>query len=108
MEHKYILDENDNPIPEPDLIAWAEWIETYDRTVEKTRIGDKLISTVFLGILHDYVPEIGWNGWTLYETAIFYDNGNCDIIERYQTKEDALEGHARIVNSVKLSDYNLC
>lgn len=28
-----------------------------------------------------------------YETCIFYANGESEVLERYETKEDALRGH---------------
>jgi hypothetical protein len=32
-------------------------------------------------------------GKTPYETCIFYANGDSEVLERYETKEDAARGH---------------
>ena len=92
-EGKYILDENGNPKPEPDLMVWAEWFEKSQekRRVALTKIGDKEVSTVFLGMDHSF----GRGSLLLYETMVFGDEDG--IQERYSTKEEALAGHDKIV-----------
>lgn len=48
--YKYTLDENGNPVVEPDLMKWAQWMETAQRHVADETIGEARISTVFLGL----------------------------------------------------------
>ena len=65
---QYILRGRD-PIAEPNLIAWAEWMvrERDARRVGETRIGLSCVSTIFLGLDHAFSgpPPI------LFETMIF-------------------------------------
>jgi hypothetical protein len=68
MTDKYILDENGVPRQEPDLIKWAKWFENHgDRRVAETTVGEVWISTVFLGIDHNFSgegPPILWETMT--------------------------------------------
>lgn len=100
-EHKYILAEDGKtPVAEPDVIKWATWFETADRRVGFEQIGPVKVSTVFLGIDHDFSfhsdqPAILW------ETMIFGATGELEHYqERYTSYEDALRGHVRAVNLV--------
>jgi len=93
MTHTYILVGRE-PVPEPDLMAWARWFEDADRHVALTEQGDVRVSTVFLGLDH------GWRGPpVLYETMAFvgHDSVGC---ERYATWTQAEAGHARWVDKV--------
>ena len=91
MRH-YVLDKDNNPVIEPDLIRWAMKFEKMDRRVAFNVVGDKEtseISTVFLGLDHSMDNE---GPPLIYETMIFggeYD-GTC---ERYSTKEEAVSRH---------------
>lgn len=96
----YILDEDGNPIPEPDVLAWGRWVqENLDRKIiEQTRIpGDVLVSTVFLGIDHGF--GFGWDDVpapVLWETMIF--GGPHDMYQkRYVSHAQAVEGHGEAV-----------
>lgn len=64
---KYILDEHHNAIP-ADLETWAKWFETNERKVAQTELNGKLVSTVFLGLDHNFSesgpPDI-------FETMVF-------------------------------------
>ena len=90
MDRHYILE---GKIPVPcDLMTWAHGLENADRTVAKTKIGDVLISTVFLGLNHNW----GAGPPTLFETMAF--GGKLDQeCERYSTWEEAERGHRRMV-----------
>lgn len=64
MNDKYILDEKGNPIPEPNLLKWGRWMQTSeDRFVARTTVGESVVSTVFLGLDHQFGkgPPIGWS-----------------------------------------------
>ena len=91
----YIL-ENKVPIAVADIVKWAEWFETADRHVAKEDIGDVRVSTVFLGLDHQFEngPPI------LFETMVF--GGVLDQeMERYCTWEEAEAGHNEIVKKVR-------
>jgi len=62
----YILDENKR-IKSVDLMTWAKWFEKRERIVKQERIGPSKVSTVFLGIDHNFGdgPPILW------ETMVF-------------------------------------
>jgi len=95
----YKLDENRNPF-EVDLL---ECLIKTDDNENEWRVGnDKIdsarISTVFLGLDHNYShqgPPI------LFETMIFSDDKNDQYMERYYTWDQALAGHKRIVELLK-------
>lgn len=93
---KYILI-GQTPVPEPDLLKWAAWFETADRIVFQTRLGETLISTVFLGIDHNFSdtgPPL------LFETMIF-TNGTWEGV--YQQRcATWLEAEAQHDHAVEL------
>ena len=97
MSNFYILD-GKTPIP-CDLIEWAKWIETADRTVKKTNIGEARVSTVFLGLDYSYGIPGEWLP-ILFETMVF--GGTMDrAITRYCSWEEAEEGRKVMVERVK-------
>jgi len=88
---KYLLNEDHSvtPVPEGDegLMLWAERFETDKRIVAQDQVGNKWISTVFLGIDH------GFDGPPLlFETMVFEDDVAGDMW-RYSTWDEAMEGH---------------
>jgi len=95
MSGKYILD-NLKPVPCDDLMRWARWIETSDRRIERTMIGSIKVSTVFLGIDHNYCDD---GPPILFETMVF--GGAHDQEQyRYSTLAEAKTGHFKIVRMV--------
>ena len=94
MSDMYILDGHE-PVPEPDVIAWARWFESADRQVRDTARDDVRVSTVFLGLDHGFPgrrPQ-------LFETMLFV-NGALEGRERYCTWDEAEAGHERWVTRV--------
>jgi hypothetical protein len=91
MSDKYTL-MGKTPVPATDLIEWARWLETADRTVRQDQIGEVKVSTVFLGLDHNWSdgPPI------LFETMVFggEHDGEC---ERYSTWEEAEAGHVAVL-----------
>lgn len=70
----WILDEKGNP-QSVDLMTWAKWFEKKDRIVKQEWIGDCWVSTVFLGINHNWSnkgPPILW------ETMVFTNYKHID------------------------------
>lgn len=104
MKMKWILDDAGNPIEEPDVLKWAVWFETHgkEKIVQHDNLpGGILVSTVFLGINHNW----GSGPPILWETMIF--GGKWDkeeYQERYHTKEEALEGHTMALALAKGSE----
>lgn len=98
MSDTYILDDQGNPVPEPDIIKWARWFEENadKRRVAFAIIGQCSVSTVFLGLDHSW----GDGPPLLYETMIF-DGEGIDYQERYSTREEALAGHAHACEVAK-------
>jgi len=106
---RYILI-GQTPVPEPDLLKWAEWFESIDnRRVALTDFPEAHISTVFLGLDHNF----GWSDEPLlFETMTFWhsqnplykadDGGNCDFGGRCSTWAEAEAMHAETVEQVKL------
>ena len=101
---KYILvDKEVHPVY--NLIAWGRWMEDHDRKVARTRIGNLIVSTVFLGLDHSH----GRGEPLLFETMCFRDKNRNpksavedgdSPFDRYCTYEDALIGHNKIVESL--------
>ena len=99
MADKYIL-KGKTPVAVADLHTWARWFERADRQVDFSIVGPAQISTVFLGLNHNFFNRAGPP--ILFETMVFggpYD-GNQD---RYSTWEEAERGHEAMV---KLMEAN--
>ena len=75
-----------------------------DRVISRDVFGQVTVSTVFLQIDHSFLNE----GPVLFETMIF--GGEWDEYqERYQTYDEAVEGHKRacdMVNKVSIDRDN--
>lgn len=72
------------------LIGFAKWFEANDRQVAFDEIGGVRLSTVFLGLDHNFCPE---GPPLLFETMTF--GGGWEVCERYATWDEAEAGHAR-------------
>jgi hypothetical protein len=85
--------EGRTPISEPDTLRWAMWYEEADRCVAQTGNGDRLVSTVFLGLDHNYGRARGGPP-RLFETLVF--GGEHDRVgTRYSTWDEAEAEHRR-------------
>lgn len=94
----YILDDDHNPVVMDDAFEWARWFEdTEKRRVARTELdGGVLVSTVFLGLDHNF---FGSGPPILFETMIF--GGKYDqYMQRYSTWKEAEEGHEYCVKMV--------
>lgn len=97
-------DRQGNPLPDPhvDMEAWIrEWASLFEdedyRRVALTEIGDVRISTVWLGIDHNFW---GQGPPLIFETMVF--GGPLDEEqERYSTEAQALAGHDQMVAKVR-------
>lgn len=85
------------PVPVSDVIEWALEFEKTNRVVAKSHVGDLLISTVFLGVDHNFL-DIGPP--LLFETMVFDENGDGIDRQRYSTWDEAQAGHDAIVKKL--------
>ena len=81
-----------------DTYPTDSFFESEDHVVGKDIIDGQLISTVFLALDHS------WNGGPplLFETMIF-DGPHDQYMKRYSTYDEALKGHNKIVEVLKLN-----
>jgi hypothetical protein len=98
MSDKYILaDDSHTPIPVDDVIQWADAFKKQDRHVAEDFIDDVKVSTVFLGLNHNFGgdgPPILW------ETMVF-GGENSGWMGRYTSYDSALIGHKIVVELIK-------
>ena len=97
----YKLDEDKNVV-KSSLEEWQNFIvgnlPTNYKHVGDDEVNGKRISTVFLGLCHNYNPYS--NIPIVFETMIF-DEGKDIYQERYSTWKEAEEGHKKAVEWVK-------
>ena len=102
MNDKYILNEQGEPVPEPDLIKWGRWFQEQSRrcVVKQEQIGNVKVSTAFLGLNYRFVgkgPPILWESMTF---------SSVKKLDGFQarcsgTRENAMSMHNRMVERVK-------
>lgn len=107
----YVLDADGNPQPCEDVLAWGQWFERASKDRSRIVAADKdegpdggqiLISTVFLGLDHNFHasgPPVLW------ETLVFGGALDGEMV-RYASREAALTGHqavcARVRDALKI------
>lgn len=85
-----------------DVHEWAKQFEKGGRRVAYDEIGDAKVSTVFLGVDHNY----DGGEPILFETMIF--GGEFDQYqERYCTYDEAVKGHNIACQMVTISNQNV-
>jgi hypothetical protein len=74
-----------------DVAEFSPWFATSidQRIVGKTAVGPMVVSTVFIGLDHNF----GGGDPHLFETLVF-DDGDNQIVARYHTWDEAERGHA--------------
>jgi hypothetical protein len=110
FEPRYaVLDESGNVIL-CDLLSWAQWFElTPQRIIEQDQIEDYFVSTIFMGLNYQYVPEAAplW-----FETIVFAAADYEPFLERmvrpeagwsqrYETLQEARVGHQLAIEWLK-------
>ena len=91
----YILEDH-KLILESDIIIWAKWMASTKNTVCKIRKGNITVSTVFLGIDHNFT---GGEVPILFETMVF--GGRHDQLQqRCSTWEQACAQHIDVCAKV--------
>lgn len=107
--HHYILNAKGTPVIEPNLCKWAHWYEKAERHVGLDFIGPYKVSTVFLGLDHNYHPT---GPPVLWETMVFKKKTRSkkwvidDHLDLEQdrcagSREQAEAMHAKMVKKVK-------
>ena len=97
----YYLLNDDRTTKQVPPMAWALGFETADRVVEKTNVGDAEVSTVFLGIDHQF----GEGPPILFETMIF-GGEHDEEMWRYSTWDEAKAGHSHVVSLLECATGN--
>lgn len=98
----YILGGKDDHEPiETDVCSWAQWFDNIgDRRVAHDEVGDVRISTVFLGLNHNFASMLGGDERPhLFETMTFKGDNAIDQW-RCATWDEAVEKHKRAVYEV--------
>ena|SRR5258708_4614514 len=97
---KYCLDAGGEPVPVDNMSDWAKWYENTElRRIAETTLGKLWISTVFLGIDHNFS---GSGDPVLWEVMIFCGSDESHPLHEYQercsgSRKQALQMHARTV-----------
>lgn len=97
MTHCYYILEADGRTPRPvdDVLIWGAWHHEFaNRVLAQTEVPGGLVSTVFLGLDHNFSTR---GAPLLWETMVFLD-GNDVYMTRYSTFDEAKLGHAEIVH----------
>jgi len=99
--HHYILKDG-KVVIEPDPITWAMWFEkAEDRVVKQEFIGDSKVSTVFLGLDHNFEPD---GPPILWETMVFDGKLDREMDRCAGNREQAEAMHARMAQRVRAAE----
>lgn len=99
MDHGYWILKDKKAVKVNTVQEWGAYFEKSGRIVKQTHVGPVFVSTVFLGIDHNFsckkdAPVL------LFETMIF-GGKNDDYTDRYSIWEEAEIGHELAVNMVQ-------
>lgn len=92
FDQNYWMLDGKTPVRALNLIEWGTWMEIGDRRVAEDFVGSVRVSTVFLGLNHQF----GDGPPILFETMVFggvLDDLTC----RYSTWDEAEKGHQAIL-----------
>lgn len=91
----YILDAFLRPVHEPDFLKWAQWMEDNRALhMHHTKIDDREISTVFLGIDLSLPADAS----QLWETSTF--GTDVPYCQRDKSYEAAMATHHRLLSEI--------
>lgn len=93
---KYYVEIDGELIVVDNVHIWSALYEEINRRVASDEIGEVRVSTVFIGLDHNF----GDGPPLIYETMIF-GGFHGDYCERYSTREEAEKGHKEAVLLVK-------
>jgi len=98
MRRDYFKLEGKEVVPVADCLEWAQWYEKSDRQVARDDIDTVVVSTVFIGLDHQF----GDGPPLLFETLVF--GGKLDgQMDRYSTWDEATAGHIAMMVRVQLA-----
>lgn len=111
---QYIL-VGQTPVPCPDLLEWAIWFEEREhRIVRMTQVGEWFVSTIFLGLDHNWgkgppllFETMAWEQVEPYRTALGIEVSRKfrdDIQERCATWMEAEAQHERVVEQLRQAE----
>jgi hypothetical protein len=88
--------EGHTPVSTDDVDEWGQAFKTQDRRVAQTTVDQYSVSTVFLGIDHNWLES---GPPVLFETMVFTKQDDpLDLwLVRYCTWDEAEAGHAAVV-----------
>lgn len=95
MKFRHYILVGQSIVPEPDLLVWAEWFGSTDRVVYQTEVPGGMVSTIFLGLDHQF----GQGPPLLFETMVFSDGESADCY-RCSTWLEAEAQHARVLEEI--------
>lgn len=79
---------------------WSTWFELGKHVIWQTKVGEKTVSTIFLGIDHSFEPDAEIP--VLFETMVFNGGSLLEAKQRrYRSYLDAEAGHKAAVRSAK-------
>lgn len=96
MDKCYILD-GKMAVQCPSILEWCVWMETNTRQVALDVLDGITVSTVFLGLDHNF----GNGDPLLFETMVFLADGKARECWRYFTWAEAEAGHQEIVKAIE-------
>ena len=91
------------PVPVENLMEWAAGFGQDNNRIANDDVGSVHVSTVFLGLDHNYLRE---GPPVLFETMVFGGKHDGDM-RRYATYEDAERGHKETLTEVKRSQIGI-
>ena len=95
MSHYYLNE--DKTYRPASLHEWATQFEHMERHVGDDQVNGKHVSTVWLGLDHNYYGGLP----LVFETMVFNEDGSDIYCERYTTWQEAEEGHQKATQWVK-------
>ena len=99
MRPRYFILKGHEPVPVASVEEWARKFEINpQRIVARDTIGNVRVSTVFLGIDHNF---LGDGPPLIFETMVFGASALDGEQDRYSTWDEAEAGHAAMVARVK-------
>ena len=99
MRSEYFILNGKEVVPVDDVLVWGRWFEDFDRRIARDEVGSVTVSTVFIGLDHQF----GDGPPLLFETLVM--GGRLDgEMDRYSTWDEAAAGHVAMCVKVKLAE----